>query len=479
MSLHQFLLVLRARWRIAASIVTVVLVAAALVSVLSPKQYTATASVVIDAKSDPVGGPGAVLTEQMLQSYVTTQVDIITSQRVALRVVKALGLEQNPELQRTWREKWRWWTRWMSDGEGDIKNWMASYLLEKKLRVTPSRESNVIDLSVKWSDAKGAAELANAFAQAAIETNIELKVEPAKQYASWFEQRSRMLRADLEAKQKRLSDFQTATGIIATDEKLDVENARLTELSTQLVAIQGLRQDSQSRQRQVGTNNEALPEVLQSTLIADLKNDLSDAEAKRAETAARVGQNHPDYQAAEATVANLRLRIDQETAKIAASLGSTTQVNLQREGDIRLALEAQKKRVLELKHQHDEAAVLQNDVLTAQRDLDAVTQRLAQSNLESQTQQTNIVQLTFAVPPLQHSSPKLLLNLLLGLLFGGVLGVGTALLLEVRDPRVRDDSEMSQLLDVPLLGKIGYIRMGGRDDHLLIGDGSRLEQSLS
>jgi capsular polysaccharide biosynthesis protein len=73
----------------------------------------------------------------------------------------------------------------------------------------------------------------------------------------------------------------------------------------------------------------------------------------------------------------------------------------------------------------------------------------------------------------------LLLNLLLGLLFGGVLGVGTALLLEVRDPRVRDDSEMSQLLDVPLLGKIGYIRMGGRDDHLLIGDGSRLEQSLS
>jgi hypothetical protein len=44
---------------------------------------------------------------------------------------------------------------------------------------------------------------------------------------------------------------------------------------------------------------------------------------------------------------------------------------------------------------------------------------------------------------------------------------------------VRDDSEMSQLLDVPLLGKIGYIRMGGRDDHLLIGDGSRLEQSLS
>jgi len=40
-----------------------------------------------------------------------------------------------------------------------------------------------------------AATLANAFAQAAIETDIELKIEPAKQYAGWFDQRSRALRA--------------------------------------------------------------------------------------------------------------------------------------------------------------------------------------------------------------------------------------------------------------------------------------------
>jgi len=470
MSFQYFLHVLRARWKIAAAIFAAVVVAAIAASLILPKQYTATSSVVIDAKSDPVAaGAGGVLTEQLLQSYVTTQVDIISSQRVALRVVKALGLEKDPELQEEWNKKSRWWTSWMSDGEGNIQTWIATYLLEKKLRVTPSRDSDVIDISVKWPHPKGASELANAFAQAAIETNIDLKVEPAKQYASWFNQRSSALRADLETKQKRLSDFQTATGIIATDEKLDLENARLTELSTELVAIQGQRQDSQSRQRQVSDNNESLPEVLQSTLIANLKNDLSDAEAKQNEVAARVGKNHPDYQAGEATVANLRARIDQETAKIAASLGSTTQVNVRREGDIRRALESQKERVLELKHEHDEAAILQSDVLTAQRDLDAVTQRLAQSNLESQTQQTNIVQLTFAVPPLQHSSPKLLLNILLGMVFGGVLGVGCALLFELRDPRIRDDREVLQLLGVPLLGKIGFIRMDRRHDHLLIG----------
>jgi len=480
MSFQQFFLVFRARWKIAVAIFGAVVIAAVVVSLMLPKQYTATSSVVIDAKSDPVGGGvGGVLTEQLLRSYITTQVDIISSQRVALRVVRMLGLEEDPELREKWEQKRRWWTSWLSDGKGDIKTGIATYLLEKKLRVTPSRESSVIDISVKWPDAKGASELANAFAQSAIETNIELKVEPAKQYAGWFNQRSRVLRSDLEVSQKRLSDFQTATGIIATDEKLDVENARLTELSTELVAIQGQRQESQSRQRQVSANNESLPEVLQSTLIANLKSDLSDAEVKQTDVAARVGKNHPDYQAAAATVANLRSRIDQETAKIAASLGSTTQVNVRREGDIRRALASQKERVLELKHQHDEAAILQNDVLTAQRDLDAVTQRLAQSNLESQTQQTNIVQLTFAVPPLQHSSPRFFLNLLLGMLFGGVLGIGSALLFEMYDPRVRDDSEVLHLLDVPLLGKIGFIRMDRQDDHLLIGERAYPEQSRS
>src|SRR5229473_1062632 len=109
----------------------------------------------------------------------------------------------------------------------------------------------------------------------------------------WFDERSRALRADLQAKQKLLSDFQSKNGIIATDEKLDVENARLAELSTELVTIQGLRQDSQSRQHQVGSDVSTLPEVLQSPVIQSLKAALSQSEAKRPDMASRLGKNHP------------------------------------------------------------------------------------------------------------------------------------------------------------------------------------------
>ena len=475
MTFNQFMVILRARWLLAVGIFVGVVLLVAFASIIWPKQYTATASIVIDSKTDPVAAAngGGAAAGQPVATYVNTQADIIASQRVAQRVVKTLKLDQQPEARKLWAK----------GPNDDISVTIANLLLDKKLLVAPAHDSpthasNVIDISVNWSDPVTAAALANGFAQTAIETNIELKVEPAKQYASWFDQRSRALRADLEEKQKKLSDFQSKNGIVATDDKLDVENARLAELSTELVTIQGMRQDSQSRQHQVGSDVSTLPEVLQNPVIQSLKAALAQAEAKRPDIAARLGKNHPDYQAVEGEISNLRTRIAQESANIAASLGSTTQSNLRRENDVRLALEAQKKRVLELKYQHDQAAMFLNDVTAAQRDLDQVSQRLAQSNLESLTQQTNVVQLSTATPPNDPSSPKLVINLIVAIFLGGVLGIAAALAAEMRNRRVREDEDIVELLGVPLLGKLDVVRVRANDVRVPQAAARRLEPSV-
>ena len=474
MSFNQFLVILRARWLIATGIFVAVVVLVGFASVIWPKQYTATASIVIDSKTDPVAeANGAQGAGQLPATYVNTQADIIASERVAQRVVKTLKLDQQPEARKLWAK----------GQNDDISVTVAKLLLDKKLLVAPAHDSpthasNVIDISVKWSDPVTAAALANGFAQAAIETNIELKVEPAKQYASWFDQRSRELRANLEEKQKKLSDFQSKNGIVATDEKLDTENARLGELSTELVTIQGLRQDSQSRQRQAGSDIATLPEVLQSPVIQSLKAALAQAEAKKPDIAARLGKNHPDYQAVEGEISDLKSRIAQESSNIAASLGSATQSNLRRENDVRQALEAQKKKVLELKYQHDEAAMFLNDVTAAQRDLDQVSQRLAQSNLESLTQQTNVVQLSTATPPTEPSSPKIVIDLIVAIFLGAVLGIGAALAAELRNRRVREDEDLVELLGVPLLGKLEVVRIRPNDVRVPQAAPGRLEPSV-
>jgi chain length determinant protein EpsF len=443
MSFQQFLLILRARlWVIVITLLVVVGTAVA-VSVLLPKQYTAQTSLVVDAKAaDPL--MGGLLPAQMIPGYMATQVDIINSDRVAQRVVSMLKLVDAPSVQDDWRSA--------TDGEGSITVWLAD-LMKKNLDVEPSRQSNVISISFQGSDPKFAAAIANAWAQAYIDVSLELKVEPARQYAKWFDSQNASLRADLEAAQKKLSDFQQDRGIVATDERLDVESARLAELSSQLSAIQAQSSDSRSRQAQ-SRNADSLPEVMQNGLIQSLKADLARQQGMRDQMAGRYGANHPELTRIDADIASLRERIAAETQRVVRSLSTTTRVDAQREAEITASLAAQKQKVLDLKAERDQINVLARDVENAQRAYDLVTQRLAQTNLESQTQQTNVVVLTPAVAPVKPSSPRILLNTALAIFVGLLIGLGSALILEFMDPRVRGVEDLAQLEGVPMLGLV-------------------------
>jgi chain length determinant protein EpsF len=454
MTFLQFLDVLRARWRVVATVLVVSVLTALAATLIMPAKYAASASVVLDDMPDPVNAGG----NNQTAAYMQTQEDIAASQRVAERVVKSLPANVVDPFRKTWQEH--------TGGRGDFTAWLAS-ILRRHVYVPVTPESNVLTIVANWPDAKSAADLANAFAQAYIDTTIELKMQPAKEYARLFDENSRALRADLEAKQKALSDFENAHGLIVSDARMDVENARLAELSSQLVAVQGQLHDSQSRQRAVSGGDESRPEILQSTLIAGLKSDLSLAQAKQRDLATQLGVNHPDYKRNQAIIDSLKDRIAAESAKVVSSLDATSEVNLHRQSELAAALAAQKARVLELKHQRDQGAELQNDVITAQRNLDAVTQRLAQSNLQSQTPQSNIALLTPATEPLGPYSPSFYMNGVVGVILGLVVGIGTALLLERTDRRVRSDAELVQLLGLPILGRISAVSGRRRSRRLL------------
>ncbi len=449
MTFHQFLLILRARLWIVLGTVAAVVGTALAVSLLLPKQYTAQTELVVEIKADPL--VGGMLPAQMVPGYMATQVDIINSSRVAQRVVNLLRMDQSPAIVEQWQDE--------TEGRGSIGVWLAD-LLQRKLDVQPSRESNVISIGYEGADPQFAAAIANAWAQAYIDTSLELKVEPARQYAKWFDSQTASLRGELEAAQTKLSEFQQTQGIIATDERLDVESARMAELSSQLLVAQTQRMDSESRKAQ-GSRAESLPEVMQNNLIQSLKADLARQQGLRDQLAKRYGANPPERARVEAEISSLRQRIASETRSVVNSLNTTTRVDVKRVAELQAAVDAQKKRLLELKAERDQIAVLQRDVENAQRAYDLITQRLAQSNLESQTQQTNIAVLTRAVAPLEPSSPKVLLNTALALFLGSLLGVGAALLLELMDQRVRGEEDLGQIAGLPVLGVIPGTHKGG------------------
>jgi chain length determinant protein EpsF len=439
---QQFLLILLARRKAALYILLATVAATLAASLLTPNTYTASTSVVIDVKSpDPVSV--MAFPAMALPGYMATQIDIIGSDRVAQRVVKLLKIDQLAKVQEDWKEA--------TDGKVAVEVWLAERLL-KSLEVKPSKESNVITIGYKGSDPVFAAALANAFAQAYIDTTIELRVEPARQYSAWFDQQSRTLRERLEAAKSRLSEYQQKAGIVATDDRLNFENQKLNELQSQLVMAETQAADSQSKQRSGG--GDTLVDVMQNPVVLQLKGEIARLEGKLSEVSGNLGANHPQYLRMEAEIGSLRQQLDSETRKITTSITTAGKVGKGRQDELRSAIDSHKKHILELKGGRDEVGVLQQEVDSAQRSFDAINQRAAQTSLESASTHTNVAVLTPATAPLKASSPKILLNALAATFVGTILGVLAALVMELLDRRVRSTGDLTLALGLPILAEL-------------------------
>jgi len=445
MSFRQFLTILRARSRLALLVLLVVVAATVAASILLPKRYTAAASVVVDVRSpDPVSSNNATLVTSPQPSYMPTQIDIAGSERVASRVVKMLKLEQDSAL----REKWQDAT----DGQGTFDDWLTQMLL-KKLKVGLGKDSDVINIAYTAPDAAFASNVANAFARAYIDTNIELRTSPAKQSATWFQEQGKVLREQLEQAQSRISRYQQEHGIVATDEKLDSETAKLVDLSSQLTIAQGASAEARSKQR-AASSPDTMAEVMQNPLIMSLKADVARQEGKLKDAAGNLGPNHPQYQRMVAENEALKARLNGEIQKMAQSYTSTSNITADKEGQLQGAIATQKARLLDMRRQRDELGVLMREGEAAQKAYDQIAQKLTQSSLEGQVTQSNVAVLTPAVQPIKPSSPLLLLNTVIALFAGGLLGIAAAFIQEMRDRRVRSPADLEYMLDLPVLAEV-------------------------
>ena len=444
MTLVQFFAILRARWRVMLLVLGLAVPGTAAINLLLPKSYTSTAAVLVDVKTpDPIAG--IIFPGMGSPSYMATQVEVMLSDRVSQQVVRAMRLTESAAM----REPWRATTQ----GAVNFEGWLADQM-RKGLDVKPSRDSNVITVNYKSADPKFATAMANAYAQAYIDISLELRVEPARQYGRFFDERSKQLREKLEQARAKLTALQRQKGIVGSDERVDVETARLNELSSQLVALQAVSAETAGRQVQARTSPDQLQDVIGNPLVSNLKVELTHQESRLKELGERLGESHPSIVELRASIGETQARIASETQRVTGAVSVSNRINEARLAQLRASLDTQRVRVLQLKESRDELAVLSADVESAQRAYDGVNQRSNQTELESRTTLTNLSVLNPASEPTQPSSPRTTMNMLLALFVGTLLAVGVAMLRELLDRRVRSAAEVVAALEIPLLGAL-------------------------
>ena len=440
MNLTQLLLVLKARRRIILMTLFFTVLTTTVISLIIPKTYVATASVMVNGNyTDPV--TGQQMQSMLLPSYLSTQTEIISSHNTALRVVKQLKLTDDPLEIEDFKKA--------THGQGNINDWLADQL-SKGLKVVPSGESNLIDISFPAPDPQLAATITNAFVDAYIQTNVDLKTQPAKQTADWYNSRLQELHANLEKAQARLTDYQNTHGVVV-GAQVDTEAARLEAISTQLVAAQAQSFGATSKSRNSG---KSLADVMNDPTVLGVNTDLIQSEAKLRQLAATEGQNNPEYQAARAEVDSLRQKLANQIQLARQSVSTSAGIAQQSVNELRAAQVAEQQRVLALKTQQDEGALLLSEVADAQHLYDGAMQSYGQNELQSKTNQTDISVLNPAAIPNKPASPKILLNIILATFLGGLLGLGFGLAMERMERKVRSERDLQTELGIPVLGVV-------------------------
>jgi protein tyrosine kinase modulator len=436
---------LRARAGVFALVLLVTILVTAVVSVLLPKKYVATATLIADLRDEQ-----SLTTPTTLGStlgYLQTQVDILTSQKVARRVVQDLKLTEDKRARADWESE--------TGGKGSFEDWLADGML-KNLKVDTGA-GRTMQVMYAASDPAAAASVANAFAKAYMDTVLELRVMPTRQAALWFDDQLKVLRNNLEQAQGRLAKYQSDKNIVATDERMDTDNTRLMELSAELSRVQAQSVDVTTREKQAreflaqGVAADKIPDIIANPFIQGMKTELLRGEARLSELSTRYGPNYPAVQTQVAENEGLRQRLQAEMNKILDGMRNQVTQLGRREAELRDAINAQRTRLLQLRSGRNELSGYLRDVDTAQRAYDAALQRSSVSKIESRASQTNIALLNPAAEPREAAKPKVGLNILLSAIVGIMLGIAVVFLLETVDRRVRSYDDLYVGASVPVL----------------------------
>lgn len=436
MSLSSLLRILLARWWITAALVVICVAVMSIVSVFLPRTYSASTELIMEGKvQDRITGESV----SARSGYMSTQSEIIRSRRVAQRVYEYLPDDIRQRVDELAAE----------NQEADKANpagWLSGYI-RRNLVVEPGKDSSVMTITLNAEDPDVAARALNSLAAAYIDTSIELRTDPARRFSKWYQDQLDRLRADLRESRQNLSGFQQEHGIVGMTEQLDLENARLAELSSRLVDAQDQSTQDQLRQGEGGSASS----IPNSAAIQNLRSELARAQAELEDMSTRYGSRHPEYRRQSTEVQSLRESLAREQSIVAKSLESTADVSQSRLQELQAAFDTQKKRVLSLKAKRDELDLLQQEVQMAQEAYNAASGRAQANTLESRLAETNVTVLNEAVAPSLPSSPNIKLNLVIATALGFLLGVAISLLLELGNRRVRSRSDIEDSLGIPVL----------------------------
>ena len=325
---------------------------------------------------------------------------------------------------------------------------------QKSVKIEPIRNSRLVEIRVMNSDAELSARIANTMAKAFIAINLERKLESSVYARQFLEDQIKQTKAKLEESERVINDYAKKNAILSLGDKTSATTQNYVDFSSALAKAEQDRFKAESQYNEIKLNPESAPRVLDNLAIQTYKEQKAKLDAEYAKNLSIYKPGFPVMVQLQAQIAELDARIKAEVNTILASIKGQFEAAKRQEELLRQRVEASRQEVLVVQDRSVDMNLLQRELDTNRQVYDSLLQRLKEVSVTGGLTTNNLSVVDEAQAPLFPAKPKPLINLALGILLGGFLGMLAALLREQMDDSIKHADEIEGFFGLPLLGWI-------------------------
>jgi polysaccharide biosynthesis transport protein len=483
--LRDYLRVIRKRRGTVVTFFLLVLVGVVLFTFSATPQYQGAVKVLIE-KVESNNLTGGSYYRSYDPEFYETQVQLIKSRSVALKVVDLLGLEAKyatlfPEETglvaglRDWLDGVKKSLNGIFGGGSSVDG--GTVLGEKSpaeriaeeisegISVTPVKNSRIVAISYLSPNPELAALIPNSVAKAFIEVTLEMKMESTRQTMEWMTRKADEERKKLETAEISMQQNMRDNDIVTLEDRLTVVPQRLSEISTQLVRAEARRKELEAiydKVRGVAGNPDAaesIPTIAADGALQMIRSQILTAEQQIMEMSRKYGEKHPLMLKVLGDLAVLKSKRIQEIARIVASIRNEFELSQSNERSLQAQMEKTKAEAQTLNEKYIQFGSLKREADTNRQLYDALMLKIKEQSITGETQPINLWIVEKASFPEFPAKPRKGVNLLLGLVVGLFGGIGLAFFIEYLDNTVKNPEELERALGAAVLGVVSRCKV--------------------
>jgi succinoglycan biosynthesis transport protein ExoP len=455
--------IIRIRKTVILAVFLLVVLTATVVTLILPEQFSSMTRIEVERDVTDVQGltGGQVAANASYDPYfIQTEFEIIQSQVILDEVIQRL------DLNRTWGEKFH------VAGGGMLKTTETRAALRGMIHLQPTRNTALIEISVYDDNPDEAAQIANTVADVYKAHRENERKELTKNGIDTYESKLKDYDAQVKAQEQRVDYLRKKNNIADTDptstgpgetlgpvnllhyDSLKIENeANYVKQKTLLDQLEALTNSD-------GTVNwaileETIPTAAPDGMLAGYLSDLASTEQRLVTLTNDEGPQNPDVTRTIALEDELKTQIHARLIGIITGLKTQVAIN-------NAVVELSDEKVNEAKtndmalvEQSREYFLAKADLEEMKRFRDALTLRRDQEQIEYDLPKTKMVSIIdVAEPNKSPVRPKKVMNIMLGVVIGLVVGVGLAFFIEYLDTSVKTIDDVERTLQAPVLGVI-------------------------